>query len=89
MYYCSELGMGVYKLYREGKTGCMVFVDAEGNVKPLYLKDLQDPVTAGCTNPAQAASLADFVVLPLPVTTDASTLNAPFSRVPVPFPPVR
>ena len=30
------------------------------------------PCVAGCTNPAQAASLADFVVLPLPVTTDAS-----------------
>ncbi len=43
--YCSELGMGVYKLYAEGKTGCMVFVDTEGNVKPLYLKDLQDPTT--------------------------------------------
>lgn len=39
------------------------------------------PCVTGCTNPAQAASLADFVVLPLPVTTDASTLNAPFSRV--------
>ncbi|MCI9414704.1 MAG: dipicolinate synthase subunit DpsA [Clostridiales bacterium] len=39
------------------------------------------PCVTGCTNPAQAASLADFVILPLPVTTDASTLNAPFSRV--------
>ena len=43
--YCSELGMGVYKLFSEGKTGCMVFVDSEGNVAPLYLKDLQDPTT--------------------------------------------
>ncbi len=40
--YCSELGMGVYQLFSEGKTGCMVFVNAEGNVTPLYLKDLQD-----------------------------------------------
>ncbi|MFR9649229.1 MAG: 6-phosphofructokinase [Rikenellaceae bacterium] len=43
--YCSELGMGVYKLFAEGKSGCMVFVDGEGNVSPLYLKDLQDAVT--------------------------------------------
>ncbi|MFI3316978.1 MAG: 6-phosphofructokinase [Rikenellaceae bacterium] len=43
--YCSELGMGVYKLFADGKTGCMVFVDAEGNVSPLYLKDLQDTAT--------------------------------------------
>ncbi|MFI3333560.1 MAG: 6-phosphofructokinase [Rikenellaceae bacterium] len=43
--YCSELGMGVYKLFADGKTGCMVFVDSEGNVSPLYLKDLQDAVT--------------------------------------------
>ena len=41
--YCSELGIGVYKLFTEGKTGCMVYVDSEGNVSPLYLKDLQDP----------------------------------------------
>ncbi len=43
--YCSELGMGVYKLFADGKTGCMVFVDSEGNVSPLYLKDLQDATT--------------------------------------------
>ena len=43
--YCSELGIGVYKLFSEGKTGCMVYVDSEGNVAPLYLKDLQDPAT--------------------------------------------
>ena len=43
--YCSELGIGVYKLFTEGKTGCMVYVDSEGNVSPLYLKDLQDPET--------------------------------------------
>ena len=29
----------------QGKTGCMVYVDSEGNVSPLYLKDLQDPTT--------------------------------------------
>ena len=43
--YCSELGIGVYKLFSEGKTGCMVYVDGCGNVEPLYLKDLQDPAT--------------------------------------------
>ncbi|MFI3280488.1 MAG: 6-phosphofructokinase [Rikenellaceae bacterium] len=43
--YCSELGMGVYKLFADGKTGCMVFVDTEGSVSPLYLKDLQDQTT--------------------------------------------
>ncbi|MFI3323601.1 MAG: 6-phosphofructokinase [Rikenellaceae bacterium] len=43
--YCSELGMGVYKLFSDDKTGCMVFVDTEGNVSPLYLKDLQDPIS--------------------------------------------
>ncbi len=43
--YCSELGMGVYQLFAEGKTGCMVYVNTEGNVSPLYLKDLQDPTT--------------------------------------------
>lgn len=39
------------------------------------------PCVTGCTNPSQAVSLADGVVLPLPVTTDGTTLNAPFSRV--------
>ena len=43
--YCSQLGMGVYKLFSEGKTGCMVYICQEGYVSPLYLKDLQDPET--------------------------------------------
>ena len=43
--YCSQLGMGVYKLVSEGKTGCMVYISQEGYVSPLYLKDLQDPET--------------------------------------------
>ncbi len=43
--YCSELGMGVYKLFKEGYTGCMVFVDGAGSVVNLSLKDLQDPET--------------------------------------------
>ncbi len=40
--YCSQLGLGVYKLFKDGHTGCMVYVDHEGNVSPLHLKDLQD-----------------------------------------------
>lgn len=43
--YCSMLGMGVYKLYSEGKTGCMVYANPAGRIEPLYLKDLQDPET--------------------------------------------
>ena len=43
--YCSQLGMGVYKLFSEGRTGCMVYISQEGYVSPLYLKDLQDPET--------------------------------------------
>ena len=43
--YCTQLGMGVYELFREGKTACMVYIDHTGEVKPLYLKDLQDSAT--------------------------------------------
>ena len=43
--YCSQLGMGVYKLFEQGNTGCMVYVNQEGFVTPLYLKDLEDPFT--------------------------------------------
>ncbi|MBQ6726562.1 MAG: 6-phosphofructokinase [Bacteroidales bacterium] len=43
--YCTRLGIGVKTLYKQGCTGCMVYADANGSVKPLYLKDLQDPAT--------------------------------------------
>ncbi|MDR0712731.1 MAG: 6-phosphofructokinase [Bacteroidales bacterium] len=43
--YCSLLGFGVYKLFSQGATGCMVYVKSNGEVSPLYLKDLQDTVT--------------------------------------------
>ena len=43
--YCTELGMGVYKLFKKGITGCMVYMDLNGNIKSLYLKDMQDPKT--------------------------------------------
>ena len=40
--YCSLLGIGVKKLYDEGKTGCMVTSDPKGDIAPLYLKDVED-----------------------------------------------
>ncbi len=43
--YCTELGIGLHQLFVEGKTGCMVYIDHLGKVEPLYLKDIQDPVT--------------------------------------------
>ncbi len=43
--YCTELGMGVYQLFSEGNTGCMVFVDYSGKVVNLCLADIQDPKT--------------------------------------------
>ncbi len=43
--YCQALGGGVYKLYSEGKTGCMVYADQAGSIGHLYLRDLQDPQT--------------------------------------------
>lgn len=44
--YCSQLGLGVWNLFSKGESGCMVFVDSkDGAVYPLYLRDLQDPIT--------------------------------------------
>ena len=40
--YCSQMGMGVYQLFKEGATGCMVYLDLNNNIKPLYLSDIQD-----------------------------------------------
>jgi len=40
--YCTLLGNGVYKLFKEGATGCMVYVDNAGDVSPLFLKDLEN-----------------------------------------------
>ncbi len=40
--YCSMLGIGVKKLYEEGRTGCMVTADHVGNIAPLYLDDVTD-----------------------------------------------
>ena len=41
--YCSTLGAGVYKLFAEGKTGCMVCTDSTGHIGHLFLKDIQEP----------------------------------------------
>jgi 6-phosphofructokinase 1 len=43
--YCTALGLGVFKLFQSKHTGCMVYVDAQGRIRPLFLKDLQDPAT--------------------------------------------
>ena len=40
--YCNYLGIGVKKLFEEGKTGCMVTASPEGKITPLYLKDVED-----------------------------------------------
>jgi ATP-dependent phosphofructokinase / diphosphate-dependent phosphofructokinase len=43
--YCSQLAFGVWKLFSKGETGCMVYISSKGIAEPLYLSDLQDPVT--------------------------------------------
>lgn len=40
--YCSLLGIGVKKLYDEGRTACMVTADNDGTIRPLYLEDVED-----------------------------------------------
>jgi 6-phosphofructokinase 1 len=40
--YATRLGLGVYKLFRNGITGCMVTVDRTGKISPLFLKDVED-----------------------------------------------
>ncbi len=39
--YATRLGLGVYKLFAAGETGCVIMIDHE-KVKPLYLKDVED-----------------------------------------------
>ena len=39
---CSLLGIGVQKLFKEGKSGCIVSADAEGNIVPVYLDNHTD-----------------------------------------------
>jgi 6-phosphofructokinase len=40
--YATLLGTGIIKLYKEGKSGCMITVDQKGDVSPLFLKDVTD-----------------------------------------------
>lgn len=40
--YATTLGLGVYKLFSKGITGCMVTSERGGEITPLYLKDVED-----------------------------------------------
>jgi len=39
---CTLLGIGVKKLFDEGKSGCLVSANSKGEITPLYLSDLED-----------------------------------------------
>jgi len=39
---CTLLGTGVYTLFEQGHSQCMVTVDPKGDVSPLFLKDVED-----------------------------------------------
>ena len=39
--YATRLGLGVYKLFKEGITGCMVTVDRTGDILPFTLRMLR------------------------------------------------
>jgi ATP-dependent phosphofructokinase / diphosphate-dependent phosphofructokinase len=41
--YCSGLGNGVKELFDRGEKGCIVISRPDGNVEPLYLKDIAGP----------------------------------------------
>lgn len=40
--YATRLGLGVYKLYSNGISGCIVTTDRSGGIAPLYLKDITE-----------------------------------------------
>jgi 6-phosphofructokinase 1 len=42
MLYCALLGMGVKKLFDEGLTSCMVVSGPNGDIFPIFLKDVED-----------------------------------------------
>ncbi|MFA6950160.1 MAG: 6-phosphofructokinase [Lentimicrobiaceae bacterium] len=42
MLYCALLGMGVKRLFDEGLTGCMVVSGPNGDIFPIFLKDVED-----------------------------------------------
>ena len=39
---CTLLGMGVKKLFDEGKTGCIVTANSRGDISPMFLSEFQD-----------------------------------------------
>ena len=39
---CTLLGLGVKKLFNEGKSGCLVSANSRGEITPIYLSDLED-----------------------------------------------
>lgn len=39
---CTVLGMGVKKLYEQGYKGCIVSTTREAEIKPLFMKDIED-----------------------------------------------
>lgn len=40
--YCTQLGLGVRKLFNEGHSGCIVTSTPLGEIKPLFLNDIED-----------------------------------------------
>ncbi|MCB9014988.1 MAG: 6-phosphofructokinase [Lentimicrobiaceae bacterium] len=42
MLYCSLMGIGVKVLFDQGLTSCMVVSGPNGDISPLYLKDVED-----------------------------------------------
>ncbi len=40
--YATMLGTGIIKLFQEGLTGCMIVQTHNGDIAPLYLKDVED-----------------------------------------------
>lgn len=42
---CTLLGMGVKKLFDQGLKGCIVSTSAEADIRPVFLKDIEDPAT--------------------------------------------
>jgi 6-phosphofructokinase 1 len=40
--YATMLGTGIIKLFQEGLTGCMIMQTHNGDIAPLYLKDVED-----------------------------------------------
>ena len=39
---CTVLGMGVKRLYNQGHKGCIVSTTRDAQIKPLFLKDIED-----------------------------------------------